>query len=141
MRRRTLTRLRTVFAEVVKEAQDNEAFAERLAAALGEDEGSRAQRGGRRPPGVLDPYQVLEQTGRDGLRAALEGLDVELLKDIVAEHGMDPARLAMKWKKADRLVAHIVDFVSARDRKGDAFRAKEDDGQAGDSRESPEEPI
>ncbi|MXY55854.1 MAG: hypothetical protein F4029_05370 [Gammaproteobacteria bacterium] len=130
MKRRTLTKLRKVFAEVVKEAQSNEGFAERLAEALGQDEGPRAQRSGRRPPGVLNPFHVLEETGRDGLRAALEGLDTERLKDIVAEHGMDPARLAMKWRKADRLVSHIVDFVSARDRKGDAFRAKQDDGAA-----------
>lgn len=127
MKRRTLTKLRKVFAEVVAEAQANDAFAERLEAVLGDDRPRSGRRSGRREPGVLNPYEVLEEGGRDGLRAALGELDVERLKDIVAEHGMDPAKLAMKWKKADRLVAHIEAFVTARDRKGDAFRGKQDD--------------
>lgn len=125
MRRRTLTKLRKVFAEVVAEAQGNEGFAERLAKVLGDDEEKPStRRRGRRRPGVLNPFQVLDDAGRDGLETALAELDTERLKDIVAEHGMDPARLAMKWKSADRLAGHIVAFVTARDRKGDAFRAK-----------------
>ena len=136
MKRRTLTKVRKLFAEVVAEAQVNDAFAERLEAVLGDDAPTQTRRGGRREPGVLNPYQVLEEAGRDGLRAALEGLDLERLKDIVAENGMDPARLAMKWKKADRLVAHIETFVMARDRKGDVFRAKEDDGSDGESQQA-----
>lgn len=125
MKRRTLTKLRKLFAEVAAEAQANEAFAERLEEVLGDDASSPARRRGRREPGVLNPYEVLETGGPEGLRTALGKLDVERLKDIVAEHGMDPAKLAMKWKRADRLVAHIEAFVTARDRKGDAFRAKE----------------
>ena len=125
MKRRTLTKLRKLFSEVVAEAQANDAFADRLAAVLGEDASPPRRRSGRRPAGVLNPYDVFEEVGTAGLEAALERLEVERLKDIVAEHGMDPAKLAMKWKKADRLVAHIVAFVTARERKGDAFRAKE----------------
>lgn len=128
MKRRTVTKMRKLFAEVVVEVQANEAFAERLEAVLGYDTPPPARRRGRRKPGVLNPYQVLEESGREGLRAELRKLDVERLKDIVAEHGMDPAKLAMKWKKSDRLVAHIEAFVTARDRKGDAFRAKEGGG-------------
>ena len=125
MKRRTLTKLRKVFAEVIKEAQQNEEFGERLVEALGEKEADLYKKGStRRQPGVLNPFDVLKQSQRDGLRTSLEELSVERLKDIVAEHGMDPARLAMKWKDRDRLVSHILGFVSARDRKGDAFRAK-----------------
>ena len=131
MKRRTLTKLRKLFAAVVAEAQANEAFAERLEAVLGDDAPPSVRRSGRREPGVLNPYQVLEEAGSNGLRAALGKLDVERLKDIVADQGMDPAKLAMKWKNADRLVAHVEAFVTARDRKGDAFRAKEGDGSVG----------
>ena len=37
-------------------------------------------------------------------------------------YGMDPGKLVMKWKDADRVRAHIVDTTMQRARKGDAFR-------------------
>ena len=49
-------------------------------------------------------------------------LDTEQLKDIVAEHGMDTAKLAMKWKSSERLIEFIVSTVEARADKGRAFR-------------------
>jgi hypothetical protein len=49
-------------------------------------------------------------------------LSVEELKDIIAEHGMDRARLARKWKAKDRLIELIVNAVKSRAQKGDAFR-------------------
>ena len=83
---------------------------------------SPQRRGGRRLPGALDPYAILRESGSHGLEAALKALDIDQLKDIVAEHGMDPARLVMKWRKTDRIVEHIISFVASRDRKGDVFR-------------------
>ena len=37
---------------------------------------------------------------------------------------MDGAKLAMKWKSADRLVELIVASVASRSRKGDVFRGE-----------------
>jgi hypothetical protein len=36
---------------------------------------------------------------------------------------MDPGKLVMKWKGADRVVDRIVELAVARSKKGDAFRA------------------
>jgi hypothetical protein len=52
----------------------------------------------------------------------LENLSVEELKDIVSEHALDSSRLALKWKKADRLLELIVTTVRGRLEKGNAFR-------------------
>jgi hypothetical protein len=49
-------------------------------------------------------------------------LELEELRDIIAEHGMDADKLAMKWKDASRLVERIVERVGARSEKGSAFR-------------------
>ncbi|TAM79774.1 MAG: hypothetical protein EPN47_18440 [Acidobacteria bacterium] len=76
----------------------------------------------RREPAALDPYSVYEE-GEGTLRARLGELDVEALKDIVAEYGMDQSALVLKWKKKDRILDHIVNTVQTRSRKGDAFRA------------------
>ena len=45
------------------------------------------------------------------------------LKDIVADYGMDPSKLAMKWKDRDRVIKLIIDTSQRRASKGDAFRA------------------
>lgn len=80
------------------------------------------RRTGRRDPGVLDPFALYANGGEDGLRTRLEALDLEQLRDIIAEHGMDHDRLAMKWKDQARVVERIVERVGTRSAKGSAFR-------------------
>jgi hypothetical protein len=43
---------------------------------------------------------------------------LEQLRDIVAEHGMDNERLAMKWKDPQRVIDRIVDRVASRAVRG-----------------------
>lgn len=57
------------------------------------------------------------------LRSKLDELDIEALKDIVSEYGMDSANLVLKWKKPERVRDHIFVTVQSRARKGDAFRS------------------
>jgi hypothetical protein len=80
------------------------------------------KRTGRRTPAVLDPFKVLAEGGEVTLNRRLESLALEQLRDIVAQFGMDPRRLAMKWKDAERVRKHIADTTAQRARKGDAFR-------------------
>ncbi len=56
------------------------------------------------------------------LRTRLDELNIDELKDIVAEQGMDRSKLAMKWKKKDRIINLIITAVESRIHKGDAFR-------------------
>jgi hypothetical protein len=77
----------------------------------------------RRAPGPWDPYDVYAEVGEAGLRDRLSQLELEQLRDIVAEHGMNTDGLAMRWKKADRVVGRIVERVVDRAAKGDAFRS------------------
>jgi hypothetical protein len=139
--------LRRLFDAVVAEAERSPAFARRLEEALTAMAPSASptatpgtpatmptptpsdapaavakRRGGRRPAGALDPF-VVYQAGEGMLRARLSELTLDQLKDVVAEHGMDPSKLAMKWKKPERLVDLIVATVRERLEKGDAFRA------------------
>jgi hypothetical protein len=81
-----------------------------------------ARKGGRRTPAVLDPLGLARQ-GEDVLRKELSLLDLEQLKDVVAEYGMDPGKLVMKWKDPMRIIERIVELSLARSTKGDAFRA------------------
>lgn len=75
----------------------------------------------RRKPGVFDPMHVYRETPED-LRPKLEQIGIDELKDIVAEHGMDRSKLAMKWKSKDRLIELITETIASRSQKGDAFR-------------------
>jgi hypothetical protein len=80
------------------------------------------KRTGRRAPAKLDPFNVLAESGEQALMEQLLKLDLEDLRDIVAQLGMDPRRLVMKWKDAQRVRDHILATTVQRARKGDAFR-------------------
>jgi hypothetical protein len=129
-------RLELLTAAVIAEARRNEDFAQALDAALelrARSESSEmgneprrtdptAGRRNRRPGGLVDPIALIAQ-GEPSLRASLEALDVEQLKDVIAEHGMDTRKLAMKWKDRTRLADLIVTFARERLAKGSVFRS------------------
>jgi len=83
---------------------------------------SGSRRTNRRKPGPWDPFVVFDDIGADGLRERLSRLDLEQLRDILAEHGMDADKLAMKWKDPQRVIGRIVERVEDRAGKGSAFR-------------------
>lgn len=129
-----LNQLSRAFETILEEARRRPEFAERLAKALNAGAAPRssslAPRPAKSPAGrgrnrrsrpVLDPLQLYSD-GEDRLREGLAGLSIEQLKDIVAEHGMDTRRLAMRWKRRDRLEELIVTTVRTRLAKGSAFR-------------------
>jgi hypothetical protein len=78
---------------------------------------------GRRAPGLWDPYNVYAEVGEEGLKNRLSQLELEQLRDIIAEHGMNTDGLAMRWTKAERVIGRIVERVVDRAAKGDAFRS------------------
>lgn len=120
--------LRAVVNAVIEEAGRNEEFRSRLHAAL--VHALPAERlqpapkasGVKRAAAVLDPVEVARQ-GEDVLRGELRKLDLEQLRAIVAQYGMDPSKLVMKWKRADRVADRIAELAIERARKGQAFFA------------------
>jgi hypothetical protein len=76
------------------------------------------------PRGIATPNLVLKPPIEDALRTKLASLSVEQLKDIVAEFGMDPGKLVIKWKTADRIIERIVEISMSRFQKRVAFRAE-----------------
>lgn len=121
-------RLKKVFDEILVEIESNPSFAERILLALDKQAANSKQapdsekKRRRRTAAVLDPISILELEGEDSLRSSLVALDIEQLKDIVAEYGMDQAKLVMKWNAAERIIDHIVSTAISRSKKGDAFR-------------------
>jgi len=124
---KTEDRLRKVFSLLLAAARKDDKLAAEIDAILGVEKrapGSPPASGpprNRRKPAPFDPFLVYAQ-GEAALRVRLAELDLEALKDIVAEHGMDPGKLVLKWKTMDRVIEHIVSTVQARSKKGDAFR-------------------
>jgi hypothetical protein len=123
-------RLARLVAVIASEAAHNQRFAKALSEAWRSEvsadrEGLRAGQGRqrtRRNAGPWDPFAVYAEQGEAVLRDRLANLDLEQLRDILAEHGMDTDRLAMKWRDPGRVVQRIVDRVVDRAAKGDAFR-------------------
>jgi hypothetical protein len=120
------TTLQALLRAVLDEAARNPEFAARLEQAIGlapkppKPPKAVAARKARRAQPVLNPIALAPQ-GEAALRAALAPLSVEQLKDIIAAHGMDSDKLAMKWKTAAKLVDRIIATSLARQQKGEAF--------------------
>lgn len=117
--------LATIVKAVADEATRTPRFANALAAPLyPRSSGPQpVKRSARRKPGVIDPFAIYNDIGEEGLRLRLSNLDLEQLRDLIAEHGMDHDRLAMKWKDPKRVIDRIVEKVAARSAKGSAFRS------------------
>jgi len=125
--------LNILFKEVVQEAEINSAFRARLEKAFENHEkksepklrsretGPPRRASNRRPPATLDPVH-LARLGESILRAELAKLDIEKLRDVVAEYGMDTGKLVMKWRDSDRIIERIVEVAKGRAQKGSAFR-------------------
>ncbi|MGA2386170.1 MAG: hypothetical protein ABSG33_06525 [Candidatus Bathyarchaeia archaeon] len=69
----------------------------------------------------VDISKVLSEEGPAALRQKLDQLDVKELKIIIRNNGFDPAKLAAKWKDKQRLINLIIERISARKEKGQAF--------------------
>ena len=110
---------RELFAEIEPMLDRDPALARRVAVALRKASGPTRPR--RRAAAMFDPVARYREAP-DRLRSDLEALDIEQLKDMVSHYAMDPRKLALKWKKPERLVDLIADVVEQRVHKGDAFR-------------------
>lgn len=68
-----------------------------------------------------DPFALLREQGEDGLRAALARLELGVLRQVVRQHRLDPARISARWTTRERVVDLIVTQVRARSDHGRAF--------------------
>jgi hypothetical protein len=129
--RKTLSALVTVITD---EAARNDTFRANLEQAIGTsprrvdrvqpvESAVKARKGGRRTPAVLDPVELAKR-GENALRTQLTVLNLEQLRDIVAQYGMDPGKLVMKWKDTQRVIDRVIELARARATKGDAFRGE-----------------
>ncbi len=107
-----------LLTEAVEEAVRDPAFSRALRRALDEAVPKRQR---RRTRPTIDPFATYDQGGEAALRAVLHALDLDQLKDVVAHHQMDRAKLAMKWQARERLVDLIVNQTTSRAHKGEAF--------------------
>ena len=133
--------LNALFREIAQEANANPAFRARLEAVLVPGSKSRTTKprdqarephtpqpkrpSNRRPPALIDPVHLARE-GEDVLRAELAKLDLEQLRDVVADYGMDPGKLVLKWRDAERVIERIVEVARGRAQKGSAFREQSD---------------
>ena len=116
--------LNSLFREISNEIHTNSGFRERIVQTIDKHIGAADKKkvqSHRRKPGPFDPM-LLYRAQPETLKSRLEGVSIDELKDIIAEHSMDRIKLAMKWKSKDRLIDLIITTVHSRSQKGDVFR-------------------
>ncbi len=116
--------LQELMKVIIEEANRNPEFAKQIETALGLEPKREKEETGRgahrRTAAIVDPI-LLAREGEEALRSGLAPLTLDQLRDIVAQYGMDPGKLVMKWKTQDRVINRIVDYSVARVKKGEAF--------------------
>lgn len=134
MDKKTISLLKQLADVVIEEAKQNEAFGNKIEQILGilpvepgQDTkacktGKTGRSTNRRDPAVLDPVAVISE-GENILLEKLGNLTDKELKDIIADYSMDPSKLAMRWRKKEKLIDLIMEAARRRASKGDAFRA------------------
>ncbi|WP_141096037.1 hypothetical protein [Ureibacillus massiliensis] len=80
------------------------------------------KRARKRKPALFNPEIVLSEKGKEGLFESLNQLEIDQLKDIVSEYGMDPAKKVMRWRTKEKIVTHILEVTNNWVQKGEAFR-------------------
>ena len=78
----------------------------------------------RRQPSPIDPYSIATRDGVEGLRGELQRLDIEQLKDVIAEYGMNYDGRAMGWKDHHRFVERVIEKTDFGTTQGNAFRSE-----------------
>ncbi|WIG62087.1 MAG: hypothetical protein OJF49_004836 [Ktedonobacterales bacterium] len=68
-----------------------------------------------------DPFAVLRARGEEGLRTALQPLELPVLRSIVRTYRLDPARISARWTARDRVISLIVTQALAQINQGKAF--------------------
>ncbi len=120
--------LKAIFNELLKEIHDNKDLQQRITHLIKEQVGEvdkRPKKRRRRKLGPFDPMTIHRNQPQE-LEPRLSALEIDELKDIIAEHGMDRSKLAMRWKAKERLIDLIMTTVKSRSQKGDAFRGTSD---------------
>ena len=78
----------------------------------------------RRQPSPIDPYAIATRDGVEGLSGELQRLDIEQLKDIITEYGMNYDGRAMGWKDHHRFVERVIEKADFGTTQGNAFRSE-----------------
>jgi len=118
----TMLLLKKLCTCITDEMKENKDFADRIDAIFDvKSSVPTTKRSNKRNPAIINPIQLVIN-GDETLSEKLEQLSIDELKDVIAEYGMDSAKLAMKWKSKERLVAFILETAQRRSKKGDAFR-------------------
>lgn len=108
---------------VLAEMESNPGFAEKIGALLGEpspEKKAAKKTSQKRSPSRIHPYEIAKKGAR-ALEDALNGLDVEELKDTIQQYDMDTTGKAMRLRKKEALIDHILLVAERRGKKGDVF--------------------
>lgn len=117
--------LRKLADLIVEEAELNEAFAQRLRAALSELSPPATPRPQKAPDtqkaNLPDVHAEMASRGESEFRLWLLGQSREVLKAVIRSEDIDPTRRTAKWKEVDKLADYIAESLKSRQQRGASF--------------------
>jgi hypothetical protein len=82
---------------------------------------SKPKKKREKPVSPIDAYRILREKGEQGLRQALENLELTELRNVLLAYNLDRQQLARKWKNEDRLRQFILERLVAHFKSGNVF--------------------
>ena len=73
-------------------------------------------------PSITELFSIYSKSGQEELSKVLEKYEIEQLKKIVAENGLDPIKKVRRWKTKEKVMDFILNDISQRMSHGSAFR-------------------
>lgn len=120
--------LANVFLKIAKRVEEDEEFAKYIFSELeGEvlkpepKKKKKAPKQKSKEELTIDIFYIFQVQGPEGLLNLLKSLELQELKKIVTENGLDPAQKVRKWRSREKMIDYIVESVRKQMSKGGAF--------------------
>lgn len=121
-------KISSVLSVIGKRIVEDEEFAKQILSELGDDFFSSVtkEKKVRKKPAtktnpIINIFEIFQTKGKDDLSSFLNSLDLQGLKTLVLDNGLDPAQKVRKWRSKEKISTFIVETVSKQMSKGGAF--------------------
>lgn len=118
-------KLKEIIEIILEEAKKNKDFEEALKGALYREKSdlvkAKTKCRIKRESAKINPLIEVEK-GENDLRQKLEELNIQELKNVIYDYGLDNMKNSVRWKKKEKFVNLIIEMSKKKISKGNAFR-------------------
>lgn len=120
----TRKQIASILVKVAMKIEKDEEFARLLFEEMKEPpkrKKSNTKKVKQEEPLKVDIFEIYQKEGAEKLSVYLQSLEVQELRKVVLDHGLDPAQKVRRWRRKEKIIHFILDAVTKQMAKGGAF--------------------